>query len=70
MSGEKFLKILCNKFGFRMWNRRGSHCTLINESVRPPIILEIYMHNELKHGSLVGLLGNAGISREEFLKHV
>jgi predicted RNA binding protein YcfA (HicA-like mRNA interferase family) len=70
ISGEKVLKILCNKFGFEIIKRRGSHITLLNKTNYPPKPLEVIAHNELKIGTLQEIIANSGVGREEFLKAV
>lgn len=70
MSGKEVVKILCNHFGFRIINTDGSHYTLLKDSCNPPILLQVYMHSELKHGTLTGIISDAGINREDFLKVV
>lgn len=68
MSGKKLTKNLCNRHGFKIINNYGSHYTIINTSHRDPILLQVYMHNELKRGTLSGILARAHISRQEFLE--
>jgi predicted RNA binding protein YcfA (HicA-like mRNA interferase family) len=70
LSGKELVKILCNHFMFQIINNNGSHCTLINEQINPPILLQVYLHKELKRGSLSSIIANANINRFDFLKSV
>jgi predicted RNA binding protein YcfA (HicA-like mRNA interferase family) len=69
LSGQDVMKILCNKFGFKVISYRGSHSALINQRKHPPKLVSIYMHEELSYGALNAILEAADISREEFLKN-
>lgn len=68
VSGIQVLKVLCNKFGFKQINGRGSHRTLIKDTVRPPILIEIVVHNTLRTGTLRGIISKSQVGREEFLE--
>ena len=65
VSGTKLLKILCNKFGFKVIRQRGSHVMIIKESKLGKFGTVIPMHQELKIGTLKGILKQAKISEEE-----
>jgi predicted RNA binding protein YcfA (HicA-like mRNA interferase family) len=52
VSGEKLLKILCNKFGFIISGRKGSHVRISKETPFGKIGTVIPMHSELKIGTL------------------
>ena len=65
VSGEKLLKILCNKFGFILLRRRGSHVSIARESYSGKIGTVIPMHSELKIGTLKAILKQAQINEEE-----
>jgi predicted RNA binding protein YcfA (HicA-like mRNA interferase family) len=65
VSGEKLLKILCNKFGFKFLRQRGSHVVIAKETPFGKIGTVIPMHKELKIGTLRGILKQANISEEE-----
>jgi predicted RNA binding protein YcfA (HicA-like mRNA interferase family) len=67
MSGPKLLKILCNKFGFKIINVDGSHYTLSKENQMTPILLIVPMHNELSRGTLRKIVSKSQISRDKFL---
>ncbi len=63
VSGRELVKILCNTFGFRAIRQKGSHVTLTNGTVYVTVPLK-----EIRVGLLNVILGDCGISREEFLK--
>ena len=65
ISGKDCVKILCNKFGFRIARTRGSHVTLKKGSGGTVVPL----HPELKVGTLKSVLELAGISDDEFEKY-
>ncbi len=69
ISGKECLKILCNKFKFKIIRQRGSH-VLIKKQTREKNIIGtvVPMHKELKIGTLKAIIQQAKISEEEFLK--
>jgi predicted RNA binding protein YcfA (HicA-like mRNA interferase family) len=68
LSGIQVLKILCNQFDFKLINSKGSHRTLINTNTRPPILIEIVVHSQLRTGTLQGIIRKSMVGREAFLK--
>lgn len=66
ISGAEVIKILAKFFGFRTLRQRGSHVTLTNDI----LFLTVPLHKELDRGTLLAILRDANISREEFLKYV
>jgi len=68
MSGEKLLKILCNKFGFQTTGRKGSHVKISRQTESGKIGTVVPMHDELKIGTLKAILKQAKISEEEFTR--
>ena len=66
LSGRKVLKILCNKFGFEIRGRKGSHVRISREVDGRKVGTVIPMHDELKIGTLKNVLKLAKISEEEF----
>lgn len=68
ISGEKALKILCNKFGFQALRQRGSHVILTKQTIGGKIGTVVPMHKELKIGTLKGILKQAEISEEDFIE--
>ncbi|NHK30569.1 MAG: type II toxin-antitoxin system HicA family toxin [Asgard group archaeon] len=70
VSGEKVIKILCNKFGFIISGRKGSHVRLSKQTKEGKIGTVIPLHKELKLGTLRGALRLAKITLDEFYKHI
>ena len=66
ISGVEVIKILSRFFGFRTLRQRGSHVTLTNDSA----FLTVPLHKELDRGTLLSILRDAGISRDDFLDKV
>jgi predicted RNA binding protein YcfA (HicA-like mRNA interferase family) len=62
------VKILCNDFGFHVLRQRGSHVMLIKESKDCRIGVVAPIHDELKIGTLKGILAMAKIKEHEFLE--
>ncbi|MEK6850811.1 MAG: type II toxin-antitoxin system HicA family toxin [Nanoarchaeota archaeon] len=70
ISGEKLLKIICNKLGFKKIRQRGSHVIISKENQFGKIGTVIPMHSELKIGTLKGILKQARVSEEEFSSYL
>jgi predicted RNA binding protein YcfA (HicA-like mRNA interferase family) len=70
VSGEKVIKILCNKMGFKISGRTGSHVRLSKETPEGKVGTVVPMHEELKIGTLKGVLKLAKISEDEFSKYL
>ena len=50
--GEKAVKILCNKLGFKISGRAGSHVRLSKETAEGKVGTVVPIHDELKIGTL------------------
>ncbi len=62
------IKILCNKFGFKISGRKGSHVRLTKTlSNGKKIGTVVPMHKSLKIGTIKGILRLAGIEEKEFI---
>lgn len=70
ISGEKAVKILCNKFGFSLSGRTGSHIRLSKLTAEGKIGTVVPMHHEIKIGTLKGVLKLAKVDEEEFKKYL
>ena len=70
LSGKEIVKILCNKFGFKVSRRKGSHVVLVKFEEDKKIVTVVPLHNELAVGTLKGVLELAKVDLEEFLKFV
>ena len=67
LSGHELIKVLF-KAGFRPKRQKGSHVILIKETERGKVGCTVPLHKELKIGTIKGILKQAGISEEEFVK--
>ena len=67
LSGHELIKILV-QFDFKKIRQKGSHVMLIKYTRQGKIGCVVPLHDELETGTLVGILRQAKISREEFLK--
>ena len=70
VSGEKVVKILCNKMGFSISGRSGSHVRLSKITPDGKVGTVVPMHKELKIGTLKGVLKLAKIDIVEFSKYL
>lgn len=68
ISGEKVVKILCNKPGFEFRGRAGSYVMLTKISEEGKVGTVVPLHKELKIGTLKGVLKLGKIDEEEFSK--
>ena len=69
LSGHELIKILV-QFGFKKIRQKGSHVMLIKDTRKGKIGCVVPLHDELETGTLVGILRQAKISKEEFLEIV
>lgn len=65
-SGFECVKILCNKFGFRVVRQTGSHIILRKETNNGAVGTSVPNHKELKLGTLKGILELAKVSEDDF----
>lgn len=70
LSGKEVVKILCNKFGFKVSRQKGSHIVLVKFEEGKKIITVVPLHDELAVGTLKGVLELAKVDLEEFLRFV
>ena len=66
LSGIEVIKILC-KVGFRITRQSGSHIILINDE-NPKRTVVVPKHKELAIGTLLSIITQSGLSREEFME--
>ena len=67
LSGKEMVKIL-SKFGFKTLDQRGSHIIMVGErngKKRKPVVP---MHYELRKGTLLSILKQADLTREDLEK--
>ena len=67
LSGLKLIKIL-KKIGFQEKRQKGSHIILVKEDVNNRRITVIPLHKEIDKGTLIEIIRQCGMKREEFLK--
>ncbi len=69
ISGKDCIKILCNKFNFKISGKKGSHIKLSKETDKGKVGTVVPLHKELKIGTLKGILKLGKINIEEFSKY-
>jgi len=70
VSGDKVVRILCNKLGFKITGRTGSHIRLSKVTPKGKVGTVVPMHKELKIGTLKGVLKLAKVDTDEFSKYL
>ena len=66
ISGKECVKILCNKFEFKVIRQKGSHIILNKDTPNGKIGTVVPNHQEIKIGTLKGILELAKIDEDEF----
>jgi len=66
LSGHELIKILA-QIGFKKVRQKGSHVMLIKETTQGKVGCVVPLHDELETGTLLAILRQAKISRDEFL---
>ena len=67
LSGKEVIKAL-SKTGFKSIRQRGSHVFLVKETINSKITTVVPMHQEIDKGTLLNIMRQAKLTREEFLK--
>lgn len=70
VQGLEAVKILCNKFGFSISGRSGSHVRLSKETPEGKVGTVVPMHDELKIGTLKSILRLAKVNEQDFVKYL
>jgi predicted RNA binding protein YcfA (HicA-like mRNA interferase family) len=70
VSGDKVVRILCNKLGFKITGRTGSHIRLSKMTPKGKVGTVVPMHKELKIGTLKGVLKLAKVDTDDFAKYL
>ena len=70
VSGHEAVKILCNKLGFEVRGRSGSHVRLSKLTPEGKVGTVVPMHKEIKIGTLKGVLKLAKVSEDEFSQYL
>jgi len=68
ISGAECIRILCKHFGFQEVRQKGSHIILKKQTEFGLIGTVVPNHNELKIGTLKGILELAKVSEDDFAK--
>lgn len=66
ISGRKCIRILCNKLGFQIARKRGSHYVLRKDGFGTVVPL----HEELKISTLKSILKLGDVDEEEFSEYL
>ena len=67
LSGEEVCKIL-KKYDFKEVRRRGSHIVMQKKLENTTITVPISDHKDLKKGTLMSIIRQSGVPKEEFGK--
>ena len=67
LSGKEVIKILI-KQGFNVVRQRGSHVVLSKITVEKKITTIVPMHTEIDKGTLLEIIRQSKMTREEFLR--
>ena len=67
ISGKEVIKIL-TKIGFVAVRQKGSHVILRKEGIGGSLVTVVPQHSEIDRGTLLEIIRQAGLSREEFFK--
>jgi predicted RNA binding protein YcfA (HicA-like mRNA interferase family) len=70
ISGETVVKILCNKMGFEISGRSGSHVRLSKMTAEGKVGTVVPLHKELKIGTLKGVLKLANVDVDDFAQYL
>jgi predicted RNA binding protein YcfA (HicA-like mRNA interferase family) len=70
ISGRQCLKILCNKFNFKIKRQTGSHVILTKETSSGKVGTVVPMHPEVKIGTLKNILKLGNVSEDDFSEYV
>jgi predicted RNA binding protein YcfA (HicA-like mRNA interferase family) len=70
VSGDLTIKILCNKFGFTVSGQTGSHVRLSKMTPEGKVGTVVPDHDELKLGTLKGVLKLAKVDVGDFYRFV
>jgi predicted RNA binding protein YcfA (HicA-like mRNA interferase family) len=69
LSGKEVVKIL-KKIGFLPVRQRGSHIILTKQTEQGKKAIVVPNHREIDKGTLLEIIRQAGLTKEEFLKLV
>ena len=69
LSGRKVIKIL-SKIGYKVVRQKGSHVILVKKIEKGKKAVVVPDHKEMDKGTLLEIIRQAGLTREEFFKLV
>lgn len=69
LSGKEVIKAL-SKIGFQVVRQKGSHIIMAKETSERKFITVVPNHKEIDICTLLEIIRQAGLKREEFLKYV
>ena len=69
LSGHDLIKIP-STFGFYKTRQKGSHVMLVKETKQGKVGCVVPLHDKIERGTLIGILKQAKINRDEFLKEI
>ncbi len=67
LSGRKVIKAL-SKIGFVQKRQKGSHIILVKESKEEKRAVVVPNHKEIDKGTLINIIRQAGLKKEEFVE--
>ncbi|MBI4439560.1 type II toxin-antitoxin system HicA family toxin [Candidatus Woesearchaeota archaeon] len=67
LSGKDVIKIL-TKYGFVAARQKGSHVILRKETSEGTKVTVVPLHDEVDRGTLLEIIRQSGLKKEEFLK--
>ena len=67
LSGKELIKIL-SKNGFKPIRQRGSHVFLVKDTSEKRLTTVVPMHKEIDKGTLLEIIRQYGMKREDFIK--
>ncbi len=67
LSGKDVIKAL-SKLGFISVRQRGSHVIMVKEVMESKVALVVPLHKEIDKGTLLEIIRQAQLKRDEFLK--
>mgnify|MGYP001557993434 CR=1 FL=1 len=67
LSGKEVIKAL-SKIGFQIVRQKGSHIILVKETNESKKAVVVPNHKEIDVGTLIEIIRQAGLKRDEFMK--
>ncbi|MCD6484621.1 MAG: type II toxin-antitoxin system HicA family toxin [Candidatus Odinarchaeota archaeon] len=67
LSGKELVKVL-KKVGFIEKRQKGSHVILVKIEEKQKFVTVIPLHKEIDRGTLVEIIRQAGLTRDDFLR--